>query len=212
MSAKGRGTIVIPNEFYSTPEATIKALCNELELSQSERDSLTFGEPCIGEGHIQRVVTEELGIHLPWEWAELSKGRDYLTEGLTGAVDCIITNPPFSLASQFIDQSLEEASAGFTAYLLRLNFFGSRRRHDWWQGKEPTHLFTLSERPSFVDVCKGKKSAGIRPCKSSYRKEENRKICDCGGIVGAGTDATEYAWFVWDNAQLCKRDPGMYVI
>jgi hypothetical protein len=145
-----------------------------------------------------------------WEWAEIREGKDYLVDGLTGNVDAIITNPDFSIAQEFIEQSLGEAS--FCAYLLRLNFFGSRKRREWWQGKEPTHLFTLAERPSFVDVCKGNKSKGIKACGASYLKDEGRSKCMCGGNIGAGTDATEYAWFVWDNLELCKRPAGMYVI
>ena len=129
---------------------------------------------------------------------------------MTGGVDAIITNPDFSISQEFINKSLTEAR--FVAYLLRLNFFGSRKRREWWQGKEPTHLFTLAERPSFVDVCKGSKKDNIKPCGASYLKKDNVKICECGGKVSAGTDATEYAWFVWDKIGLCRRDPGMYVI
>lgn len=31
-------------------------------------------------------------------------------------------------------------------------------------------------------------------------------------FTGKGTDATEYAWFVWDELGLCNRPPGVYVI
>jgi hypothetical protein len=112
-----------------------------------------------------------------WEWAEIREGKDYLKCGFSSHVDGIITNPPFSLATDFIDRSLSEAD--FFAYLLRLNFWGSKKRKGWWQGKSPSHQFTLSERPSFT---------------------------------GKGTDATEYAWFVWDNIGLCLKKPGMYVL
>lgn len=177
MSAKNRGTVVAPHEFYPTPRKTVESLIRELDLSDLSKDN-KFGDPCAGDSAII-VPFVKSGITEPrqWEWAEIREGKDYLKDGLTGRVDCIITNPPFSLATQFIDRSLEEA--GFVAYLLRLNFWGSRKRKDWWQGKEPTHQFTLSERPSFT---------------------------------GKGTDATEYAWFVWDRFGLCKRPPGMYVI
>jgi hypothetical protein len=30
--------------------------------------------------------------------------------------------------------------------------------------------------------------------------------------VKAGTDATEYAWFVWDRVNLIREAPGIYVL
>jgi hypothetical protein len=176
MSAKGRGAVVREHEFYATPRSAIESFL--LELDGSMVRQMKWGEPCAGDNAIINAMWR---IHKvepsQWEWAEIREGKDYLKDGLTGCVDGNITNPPFSLATDFIDLSLEDAF--FNAYLLRLNFFGSKKRKDWWQGKEPTHLFTLSERPSFT---------------------------------GKGTDATEYAWFVWDGIGLCKRKPGMYVI
>jgi hypothetical protein len=174
MSAKNRGAKVAEHEFYPTPRATVESLINEVTWPSKA----TYGDPCAGDSAIM-IPFVKMGLSEPWwwEWAEIREGKDYLKDGLTGPVDAIITNPPFSLATDFIDRSLGEAL--FVAYLLRLNFWGSRKRKDWWQGKEPTHQFTLSERPSFT---------------------------------GKGTDATEYAWFVWDRLGLCKRPPGMYVI
>ena len=31
-------------------------------------------------------------------------------------------------------------------------------------------------------------------------------------FTGRGTDATEYAWFVWDRKGICKKPPGIYVL
>ena len=182
MSAKGRGAVVVPHEFYATPRKTVESLINELQTdifkASSGFGSAKFGDPCAGNNDI--IIPFVKGDYTEpsdWEWAEIREGKDYLEGGMTGEVDCIITNPPFSLATEFIDRSLQEAQ--FVAYLLRLNFWGSKKRKEWWQGKEPTHQFTLSERPSFT---------------------------------GKGTDATEYCWLVWDKAGLCRRDPGMYVV
>lgn len=178
MSAKNRGAKIAPHEFYPTPRKAVESLIDEVRFG-ALHSAEKFGDPCAGDGAIM-VPFVKNGITEPrqWEWAEIREGRDYLDDGMTGKADIIITNPPFSLATQFIDQSFK-GDPIFIAYLLRLNFWGSRKRRDWWQGKEPTHQFTLSERPSFT---------------------------------GKGTDATEYAWFVWDGLGLCKRPPGMYVI
>ena len=180
MSAKNRGAKVAPHEFYPTPRKTVEALIGELGDYGLDilKYGLMCGDPCAGDSAIiTAFVKNQITEPSQWEWAEIREGKDYLKSGMTGPVDAIITNPPFSLATDFIDRSLDEGM--FVAYLLRLNFWGSRKRKEWWQGKEPTHQFTLSERPSFT---------------------------------GKGTDATEYAWFVWDRLGLCKRPPGMYVI
>jgi len=147
MSAKGRGATVAAHEFYPTPRAAIEVILREMRPDIARH--LRWGEPCAGDNSIINELWRSHAIQpMQCEWAEIREGKDYLTSGLTGGVDAIITNPPFSLATAFIDKSLEDA--GFVAYLLRLNFFGSAKRKDWWQGNEPTHLFTLSKRPSFT--------------------------------------------------------------
>lgn len=208
MSAKGRGAQSRVSGNYPTPPGPINSFLDE--LYPLALPNLRWGEPCAGDGAIIREMLKRGVEPSKWEWAEIREGKDYLLGGMTGRVDAIITNPDFSIAQEFIERSLREAK--FCAYLLRLNFFGSRKRREWWQGKEPTHLYTLAERPSFVDVCKGNKSKGIKQCGASYLKDEGRSKCNCGGNIGPGTDATEYAWFVWDGLGLCKRDPGMHII
>lgn len=89
-------------------------------------------------------------------------------------VDLIVTNPPFSLSMEFLTKSLSEAQT--VVYLLRLNYLGSAERKTFWKQNQPTHLYVLSNRPSFT---------------------------------GLGTDATEYAWFVWDRGQLFIDPPGI---
>lgn len=200
MSATNRGTIRREADFYPTPEYCVKLLVGEL---RTVAEGLKWGEPCKGDGSIIKATGYPY-----WQYAELSEGKDYFDQWFTD-VNGIITNPPFALAQEFIDKSLVEAD--FVAYLLRLNFFGSRKRREWWQGKKPTHLFTLSERPVFVYVCKGIPKLKQKGCGKTYPIGYNEK-CECGGNVSAGTDATEYAWFVWDKLDLCIRPPGMYVI
>jgi hypothetical protein len=133
---------------------------------------------------------------------EIKEGVDYFKNGLW-ICDLIITNPPYNLAEQFLRQSLKESRC--VVYLLRINFLGSAKRKAFFDKHRPTHLYVHSERPSFVDVC-GK-------CKVKYQKAAKIKTCpECGGRVKAGTDATEYAWFVWDSDGIMEEDPGIYVL
>lgn len=80
----------------------------------------------------------------------------------------IASNPPFSLAREFVDKALNDVmDYGYVAMLLRLNFLGSQKRRQWWQDMpiKPQWIFIESERPSFTG--------------------------------DGSTDATEYAHFVW---------------
>lgn len=200
MSATNRGSHRVDSDFYPTP---IKAV--DLILEELHQDSdISFLEPCRG----NRVIYDRVP-YADKQWAELSDGVDYLKNAFSA--DLIVSNPPFSLAQEFIEKSLKEAST--VVYLLRLNFLGSQSRYDFWQKNPPTHIFVLSERPAFVSVCKGytidgKKHKG---CGKTFPLGM-KGVCDCGGKVGPGTDATEYAWFCWDRGDIVKRPSGIYVI
>lgn len=89
-------------------------------------------------------------------------------------IDLIITNPPFSLSMEFITKSLSEAYT--VIYLQRLNWLGSQSRKEFWNNNTPDKIFVLAKRPQF------RKELGLEK----------------------GTDATEYAWFVWDRLNIVK--------
>ena len=55
------------------------------------------------------------------EYCELEEGKDYFTHEWKTKPDIIITNPPFKLALEFLQKSLQEADV--CIYLLRLGFF-----------------------------------------------------------------------------------------
>ncbi len=76
---------------------------------------------------------------------------DFLSEPGAGFRDCsvIITNPPFSLAREFITKARAVAPQATLVFLLRLNFLGSEERHGWLSRDMPD-IYQLPNRPSFV--------------------------------------------------------------
>lgn len=65
--------------------------------------------------------------------------------------DAIISNPPFSLAMQFIQHSLTLVKpGGYVIMLLRANYFGSEARHKWFQANMPVGIYFHSNRMSFT--------------------------------------------------------------
>ena len=167
MSATNRGIKRNDYDFYPTPPQPIEQILNEIDFANIK----TFLEPCKGNGAIYDLIPD----HIEKQYAEIQEGIDYLKNRFES--DLIVTNPPFSIALEFLEKSLNEAKT--VIYLLRLNFLGSQKRKQFWNDNPPTHIFVLSKRPSFT---------------------------------GKGTDATEYAWFVWDKNSIIKRNKGIYVI
>lgn len=66
--------------------------------------------------------------------------------------DMVITNPPFSLAIEFIEKSLRIVKPrGYVVMLLRLNFFGSEdRNHFFLSGNMPALAYVHAKRLGFT--------------------------------------------------------------
>lgn len=128
------------NDYYPTPVQCVDPLLALVRWPLVK----SFKEPCRGE---LRSIYDR--VPMPDEqkrWAELSEGVDYLNSELE-PVDLIITNPPFSIAQEFLRKSLDEARC--VCYLLRLSYLGSKGRKAFWRENTPTHQMVI-DRPSFT--------------------------------------------------------------
>lgn len=76
---------------------------------------------------------------------------DYLTMQLDYRPGVIITNPPFLLGREIVEKALDDvAEGGFVIMLLRLNFFGSKKRKDMFEKQLPKYSFVHNRRISFT--------------------------------------------------------------
>lgn len=125
-------------DFYPTPEWCYEKLPINWALFS------TAFEPCEGDGRITDFLIKN-GIDA--DGIDIRFGTDYLTTKCS-PVDLIITNPPFSLAKEFIEKAITEANT--VIMLLRINFLGAQKRYTWWVENEPSTLYVLSKRPSFT--------------------------------------------------------------
>lgn len=153
----------IENDYYPTPRECIYPLLEHIDFSKVK----TFLEPCKGDGRILDLIPDKIEKY----WAEIELGVDYLSTPFSN-IDLIITNPPFSLAIEFITKSLKEART--VIYLQRLNWLGSQSRKEFWNQNIPDKIFVLSKRPQF------RKELGLEK----------------------GTDSTEYCWYIWDRLNI----------
>ena len=131
------------SDYYPTPQKCITSLFEIIDYKNLVEEGFTFAEPCRGEA-------SAIYRHFPQgsQYCELEEGIDYLTHTWETTPDIIITNPPFKIAMEFLEKSLNEADVSI--YLLRLGFLESKKRRDFHKKNPPTNLIVLSERPSFV--------------------------------------------------------------
>jgi DNA modification methylase len=124
-------------DFYPTPNWCYESL--PIDFSQFK----TAHEPCAGDGRIVKFL-ESKGLITTY--SEIQEGHNFFDWDDT--VDLIFTNPPYSMAQEFVEHSL--ARANCVIMLLRINFLGAQKRYDWWVKNEPDALIVLSNRPSFT--------------------------------------------------------------
>ena len=138
MSATNRGAIRREADFYATPLSAFTPLLPYLDRN------LEHWEPSYGDA---RLVTSMLDYKIAAFGNDLNNGYDFLKDD--SRRECIITNPPYSLAFEFCQHAVAHADEVFM--LLRLNFLASRKRAAWFRANEPSALFVLSARPCFTD-------------------------------------------------------------
>lgn len=77
---------------------------------------------------------------------------NYLTMKLDNKPDMIITNPPFNIAPKIIEKAMVDVTErGYVIMLLRLNFFGSQERKEFFDKFMPEWCFVHRKRIGFVD-------------------------------------------------------------
>ncbi len=213
MSSTGRGGERSPADFYATPKWCVTRLLEACQLPTGE-----WLEPAIGDGSIVRDTNEFYGARfgeIHWEGFDIRDTRDDIinienlrrscvTDFLVDNTHChsnyevAITNPPFSLAMEFIHKC--RSIADHTVMLLRLNFLGSEERSKMMRETRPD-LYILPNRPEFAMSVK----CGEKP-KCGYvitlpiTEARPTRCAGCGGKVSIVTsDSIEYAWFHWHN-------------
>jgi len=108
------------SDFYETPYSITQHLLAREEFNHSG----VVCEPAQGSGAIVKVLSKY------WSKSSIVAydiEKDFLTE--TQTYDYIVTNPPFSLAHEFIRKAKYVATKKF-AMLLPLSYLHGKKRHD----------------------------------------------------------------------------------
>lgn len=164
MSSTNRGGQRHISDYYVTPVSDIK---NLLQFIQSNIPSILdkdnyILDPCAGgDGYVDMSypkALKEFGIlddHITTvDWRDDSRAKikqNYLLVPFENKFDLTITNPPFDQAIQIIRKALSDTAIdGYVIMLLRLNFFGSASRFQFWKDNMPEYTVVHHSRISFT--------------------------------------------------------------
>lgn len=137
------------NDFYPTPWDATAALCEWLD--EAGENGVTVWEPACGNGSMVKVL-EEYGYNV--YGTDIQTGTDFLAqtslpEAIADADDLwIITNPPFSLAEEFIRKAHYFGKP--FAMLLKCQYWHSAKRLKLFRDTHPAYILPLTWRPDFT--------------------------------------------------------------
>jgi len=155
------------SDYYVTPQSSIKDFLNAFNADFPLGNTpLTILDPCAG-GDAKHLMAYPQAIRQYSGWnvqklltidirddslAEIK--MDYLKmSSASTPFDIVITNPPFNQALDIIDMALADVKdGGYVIMLLRLNFFGSKQRHEWFVKNPPFVFYIHSTRMKFLDT------------------------------------------------------------
>jgi Methylase of polypeptide chain release factors len=140
----------VADDFYATaPQDTqvfIKAISEVYDL----HDKVIL-EPSAGQGHIIDVLQANfpdatvIGRDLVDRGrADIESGVDYLQDNREEHIDVVLTNPPFAIAKEFIDKSLEKAP--LVMMFAKLQFLEGVKRYEWFKHQPLKYVYVYSYR------------------------------------------------------------------
>ena len=166
----------VENDFYATDPNSVKDLLDTYSISGN-----SFYEPCCGQGHIAKILKEYYpnAEHYATDLIDRGYGigdTDFLTADFDDKVDWIITNPPYSLAKEFVDKSLGITNKG-VAMFLKIQFLEGQARRDWFKETPLKYVYVFSKRQDPL-----RDGQALNP---KTGKKWGSTMC--------------FAWFIWEH-------------
>lgn len=169
----------VDNDFYATPLYATEAILNEVELKGS------ILEPCAGQGHIStvlmkyyphsEVVSTDLVQREERFDVSIIGGIDFLTHDFNRKFDNIITNPPFSLAQEFIEKALDLSNDKVIMFAKIQLLEGSKRR-TMFDNTPLKYVYVFTKR--------------VNPLRNGEEFDEKGK---------PWSNTMCFAWFIWEH-------------
>ncbi len=130
------------SDLYPTPPEVTVALMRFLKLPWGT----IVWEPAFGDGDMAKALFE-CGVTV--HGTDICSGYDFLKiDRPEGSFDWIITNPPFSLADEFICHAAEIGKP--FAMLLKAQYWHAAKRAQLFREIPPSYVLPLTWRPDFL--------------------------------------------------------------
>jgi len=172
----------VEDDYYATPYEATKMLLDTIKFDGN------FLEPCIGGGHIAEIIkeyynSEVFGSDLIDRGYPNTYVADFLTHNFDRKFDNIITNPPYSLAQEFLEKGMEVINnKGKIAMFLKIQFLEGAKRREMFKRYPPKYVYVFSKRQN--------------PWRNGSQVNEK-------GKPWASTMC--FAWFIWEQGS--KSEP-----
>lgn len=153
------------HELFPTPKYVIQALLDR------EKFEGNVWEPACGNGAISEVLCANGYKTTSTDIVDRGYGKiaDFLRT--RRSVDNIVTNPPFSLAEEFVRRSLISATKR-VAMFLPMAFYSSERRFELWRSSPLQFVYVFTNRVSLYPG---------------------------GDKYSSSTGRAQLAWFIWNH-------------
>ena len=168
----------VKDDYYATPYDSTRALLDNVKFYGN------FLEPCVGGGHIAEIIKQYYPNEVLYAMDLVDRGypntlqADYLNyDFINQKFDNIITNPPYSLAQEFLEKSMNILSdAGKIAMFLKIQFLEGAKRRELFKKYPPKYIYVFSKRQN--------------PWRNGSPIDENGK---------PWSSTMCFAWFVWEK-------------
>lgn len=171
----------IKDDYYATPPSSVE------DLLKHETFNKRIWECAVGGGHIANVL-EQHGyevygtdiVNRGWyatNYYDFVKNQDNQEMTITKWHGDIITNPPYSLAQEFLENAMKIIDNGNkVALFLKIQFLEGTKRKEMFKKYPPKTIYVFSKRQN--------------PLRNGNPLDENGK---------PWSSTMCFAWFVWEK-------------
>ena len=177
----------VDDDFYATDPKAVEMLLNTGIFDWCYLPWIYVLEPCVGQGHIIDTVknfynkTKELQIttiDLIDRGYPNTIVTDFLTWKPDKGYDLIITNPPYSLAKEFVEKGMEcLCKGGYMCMFLKIQFLEGAKREELFDKYPPKYIYVFRNRMAIWN--------NGQPKDPKTGKKWATTMC--------------HAWFVWEK-------------
>lgn len=136
----------VDNDYYATNPKALNMLLDKFPIKGS------CLEPCVGGGHLANVIKSRVDkdcvcLDLIDRGYPNTIVHDFLNWKSPKLFDCIITNPPYSTAEEFIRKSMSLLKdGGVCAMFLKIQFLEGAKRKDLFEKFPPKYIYVFRNR------------------------------------------------------------------